>query len=72
MSTTSALIVIIVSVPAGVVAVILIAFVTYRIVANDIARRLRDDALQLPGGPLDPRTDGIRYAADKIERWGRR
>jgi hypothetical protein len=71
MSTIS-VIVTICAVPAAALVLLTIGFVTYRAVANDIARRLRDDAARLSSGPLDPRTPSIRYAADRIEHWGRR
>lgn len=60
------------AVATGALVVFLIGFATYQVIANDIARRLRADAERLPGGPLDPRMAGIRYAAETIEAWGKR
>lgn len=72
MSTAWTIAAVIASIPLVVLLVLLIGFIAYRVVVNDVAGRLRDDAARLPGGPLDPRAAGLQYAAETLERWGRR
>ncbi|MFI6249022.1 hypothetical protein [Streptomyces sp. NPDC051016] len=73
MSTVQALAVIAVAVPFGAVVVFVVLYTAYGIVANDVARRLRVHADRLrTDDPLHIAPAGIHYAADLIERWGKR
>lgn len=72
MSTAETIGVTLLATPAAGLVILLVGFAAYQAVAHDLARRLRAHAESLPGGVLDPRTAGLRYAADRIERWGRR
>ncbi|MET9086139.1 hypothetical protein ABZX77_30410 [Streptomyces sp. NPDC004237] len=73
MSAVQVLAVIVLAVPASLVAVFLLLYTAYGTVAHDVARRLRIHADRLhTTDPLHTAPPGIRYAADLIEQWGKR
>ena len=73
MSTVGTILVALLAVSLGAVAVFLLLYTAYGVVSNDVARRLRIHADRLQTyDPLHAAPAGIRYAADLIERWGKR